>query len=330
MTIVDCTMTRRNYNALLILLRSPSVSLFSFLVYSTFLRRLNSTIAVHVAAAIFQGWRSRAPSACSSNLQLEATDTTISNGTILFSESVQGGFTSVDIDHSPAERLKHSRPERGKLLPNIPNAHDLYDAYKSIQSEYQEKAFHNENQWKVLRSAEDVTVSILHHETDPSCPYVKMEGIMPVPVQQCWNFLNIEKWDKNMPKMDPFYEGVSNYGEYNVSIPLDLTMHSSFPNSKQKHSPKRSRESTRENIVRMILCRKRMLRILTFGKRDLVFLSCSESEPLPDGSLVSGTVSVRTAMVPRMKGYTRAFQDSIAFYRPLQNNTKTYVFGAVP
>jgi hypothetical protein len=151
---------------------------------------------------------------------------------------------------------------------------------------------------------------------------------MPVPVQQCWDFLNIEKWDKNMPKMDPFYEGVSNYGEYNVSIPLDHGRNGILT-SKQKHASIGSHTSAKENIVRMILCRKRMLRILTFGKRDLVFLSCSESAPLPDGSLVSGTVSVRTAMVPRRKGYTRAFQDSIAFYRPLQNNTKTYVLSAI-
>jgi hypothetical protein len=85
--------------------------------------------------------------------------------------------------------------------------------------------------------------------------------------------------------MDPFYEGVSLFGEF----------------SHQK--------------VHMILARKRTKRILAFGKRDFVFLSVKD-EPLQDGTWVSGTVSVQTPKIPRQEGYTRAFQDSIAFYKP--------------
>ena len=69
----------------------------------------------------------------------------------------------------------------------------------------------------------------------------------------------------------------------------------------------------------MILCRKRMKRIGVYGKRDLVFLSVSD-KPLEDGTFCSGTVSVVTDDVPRQDGYTRAFQDSIAFYKPLSSN----------
>lgn len=66
----------------------------------------------------------------------------------------------------------------------------------------------------------------------------------------------------------------------------------------------------------MILVRKRTQRLLAFGKRDFSFLSVSDL-PLSDGTWVSGTVSVETPDVPRESGYTRGFQDSIAFYKPV-------------
>lgn len=69
----------------------------------------------------------------------------------------------------------------------------------------------------------------------------------------------------------------------------------------------------------MILARKRTDRILAFGKRDFVFLSVTD-EPLADGTWVSGTVSVQTPKLPRQEGYVRAFQDSIAFYKPISEN----------
>ncbi|KAL3908050.1 MAG: hypothetical protein SGILL_008632 [Bacillariaceae sp.] len=72
--------------------------------------------------------------------------------------------------------------------------------------------------------------------------------------------------------------------------------------------------------IHMILARKRTKRILAFGKREFVFLSVKD-EPLEDGTWCSGTVSVDSpSKVPRNKSYTRAFQDSIAFYKPLYDN----------
>lgn len=210
----------------------------------------------------------------------------------------------------------NARPERGKLLPDPASPKDLYEAYSEIQQDYERKAFHNEN-WRVLNDKHNVKVSLLKHPQDPRCPYVKMEGRIPVPVEECWDWLRVDDWDRTMKVMDPFYEGSEIHGDYSYALPAsDLT---------KAHWRRRSKIAKDNNIIRMLLCRKRTKRILAFGKRDLVFLSVTEEQPAADGSWVSGTVSVRTAQLPRQKGYTRAFQDSIAFYKPVKNNTETCV-----
>lgn len=197
--------------------------------------------------------------------------------------------------------LVNERPERGKLLPDPASPKDLYDAYSEIQQDYERKAFSaNQHHWQILNDKHNVKVSLLRHPQDPSCPYVKMEGRIPVPVENCWEWLRVDDWDRTMKVMDPFYEGSEIHGDYSYN-------------------------HNRKNVVRMLLCRKRTKRILAFGKRDLVFLSVAEEQPSADGSWVSGTVSVRTEQLPRQVGYTRAFQDSIAFYKPVENNTQTCV-----
>ena len=70
----------------------------------------------------------------------------------------------------------------------------------------------------------------------------------------------------------------------------------------------------------MRLARKTLKRIVAFGKRDFTFVSVSD-HPRGDGAWVSGTVSVVTDQIPRDKRYTRAFQDSIAFYEPVTDET---------
>jgi len=220
-------------------------------------------------------------------------------------------------DHSvkDAVRSDDARPARGKLLPDPPSPKDLYEAYFEIQQDYERKAFHNE-QWEVLNDKHNVKVSMLRHPQDPSCPYVKMEGRIPVPVEECWEWLRVDDWQRTMKVMDPFYEGSEIHGDYSYELPVtDLS---------KAHWRRRSKNDNK-NIIRMLLCRKRTKRILAFGKRDLVFLSVTEDQPAADGSWVSGTVSVHTAQLPRQYGYTRAFQDSIAFYKPVQNNTETCV-----
>ena len=197
--------------------------------------------------------------------------------------------------HSSSHHHHHPQKKRGKWLPAASErkegiAEDMYKVYRELEQEYHAKAFspQNENKWKLLNKKEDVKVSLLEHADDPTCPYVRMEALVPSSVQECWDFLSIPNWHITMPKMDPFYE--------------DHEIHYNYTHKG----------------VNMILVRKRTHRIYTFGKRDFVFLSVSD-EPLEDGTWVSGTVSVETSDLKRQHGYTRAFQDSIAFYKPVRN-----------
>jgi hypothetical protein len=249
--------------------------------------------------------------------------------------------------------------QRGKVLADDFNELDLLQAYREIQSEYRQKAFNRPNDWRVLstlnpnkdntKKDEIIQVSIMEHPSDPLCPYVKMEAVLPVSVKDCWNFLLLDRWDETMPKMDPFYEGVDTFGEFFV--------HDDDTSARQQQGNKKGQSSSKAAVlhprlsfgllaaatstrihhsndatssssaaaaaddnakgIHMILARKRTKRILTFGKREFVFLSVKD-EPLEDGTWVSGTVSVHSpTKIPRTKAYTRAFQDSIAFYKPL-------------
>jgi hypothetical protein len=189
----------------------------------------------------------------------------------------------------------HHKPkkERGKPLPACCDkeeaaAADMYKAYKELQDDYHAKAFRPENKWKVLNQKDNIKVSLLEHDSDPTCPYVRMEAVMPTSVADCWEFLSIPNWKRTMPVMDPFYEEHKFYANYT------------------------------HQGVNLILVRKKTKHFLTFAKRDFVFLSVSD-QPLEDGTWVSGTVSVETPDIPREHGYTRAFQDSVAFYKPVHD-----------
>jgi hypothetical protein len=182
---------------------------------------------------------------------------------------------------------------RGKIIGARVTSKDLADAYHSIKREYASLALTENARWELLSThADGSQVSLLKHKTDPSCPYVRMTSIMPASVQDVWDFLSLDNWPKTMPKMDPFYEGLTVLGEY------------------------------RHKGIEMRLARKTVKRIVAFGKRDFTFVSVSD-HPRSDGAWVSGTVSVVTEQLPRKKGYTRAFQDSIAFYEPLKADDKT-------
>ena len=106
------------------------------------------------------------------------------------------------------------------------------------------------------------------------------------------DFLDLKNWETSMPKMDPFYEGLTVLGDY-------------------KHRG-----------IEMKLARKTIKRLVAFGKRDFTFVSVSDY-PRGDGAWVSGTVSVVTDRIPRKKGYVRAYQDSIAFYDAMENDATT-------
>ena len=62
--------------------------------------------------------------------------------------------------------------------------------------------------------------------------------------------------------------------------------------------------------------------MLTFGKRDFTFVQVSDV-PNEDGVRISGVISIITNRLPRMRGYTRAFQNSIAFYEELSEDMGT-------
>jgi hypothetical protein len=276
----------------------------------------------------------------------KASDTSGSSSDIIKSSS--------DSDSKPCGK------QRGKLLGERFDEHDLLRAYEEIKLEYHDKAFaedDNDNDqqtsWKLLTTMnpnkkrygasnndddddEIIKVSMLEHPSDPLCPYVKMETVIPMPVEKCWDFLSLDRWDETMPKMDPFYEGLDIYGEYSVrGSKIDETETAT------------ATDTSDVDVVKMILARKRTKRILAFGKREFVFVSV-EDTPLEDGTWVSGTVSVEvgeTETTPKVghdkskgengdadsqndnanalqslrrnKSYTRAFQDSIAFYKPL-------------
>lgn len=188
--------------------------------------------------------------------------------------------------HDGASSSQQNLPERGVPLPTSMDPEELYDIFRNVYNEYTETAMNNSN-WKILHDKDNITISMLHNEADRDCPYVKMELYIPVTAQTCWDFLDVNYWDINMPKMDAFYEGTTIHGEYMVS----------------------------SNNATIALCRKRLKRLFAFGKRDLVFLSVNDV-PQND-TLISGTVSVITNDLPRQAGYTRAYQDSIAFYKPV-------------
>ena len=119
---------------------------------------------------------------------------------------------------------------------------------------------------------EIITVSMLEHPSDPLCPYVKMETVIPIPVEKCWDFLSLDRWGETMPKMDPFYEGLDIYGEYTIREEQDAERDVETVNKQQKRrrqsgdnenetATKRSNKNENENdssdLIRMVLARKR-------------------------------------------------------------------------
>lgn len=185
------------------------------------------------------------------------------------------------------------KPQRGVLLSDLPTAEELFRAYAIIKDEYDRKAFGPEEDWKVLRETTDgVQIALLHHPSDPTCPYVRMSAAVPGSVDDVWGSFRLSNWDRFMGAVDPFYEG------------LTILDHQVYGD------------------VDLILARKRAKRLIAFGKRDFLFVSVSDVTR-PDGVRVSGTVSVVTPMHPRVPGYTRAFQDSVGFYAPMPDDPDT-------
>lgn len=201
-------------------------------------------------------------------------------------------------DEGRASIPKHeSALERGKRISTKISSQELFEAYRDLRKEYSNFAFNPGavKSWSVIKESKDgIQISLLKHKDDPSCPYVRMEGVVDGSIQDVWGFLELKNWPKYMPKMDPFYEGVSIEGAYE------------------------------HNGVHMLLARKRTIPLLggLFGKRDFTFISVSD-KPRANGIWTSGTVSVVTDKLPRQVGYTRAYQDSVAFYEAVEPDGAT-------
>ena len=199
--------------------------------------------------------------------------------------------SSLSSSSSPSTR----HIQRARNISEHLDIDELYQVYKEMETTYWNTTLGSSSSsassWKILNVHDGVEVSLLEHEQDPTCPYIRMQATFPVPVQDVWDFLRVPHWDRTMPQMDPYYEGVAVYGGG-----ANMTY-------SNEH-------------VDMLLCRKRTKRILAFGKRDFVFLAVTQKHEKED-TWVSGTVSVETTHFPRQQGYTRAFQDSIAFYKPI-------------
>jgi hypothetical protein len=115
---------------------------------------------------------------------------------------------------NPIPNQIQSTPSRGKFVGDSFDSKDLYQAYKEIESTYHQAAFAETSQhlWKTLVDKDHVEVALMEHKSDPNCPYVRLKVEIDVPIEDCWDFLSLHNWDKTMPKMDPFYEGVELHG----------------------------------------------------------------------------------------------------------------------
>jgi len=219
--------------------------------------------------------------------QFTEAATRSSSVTTNFHES--SSFVSTNL---PSDTL--SSNERGKLLSENYSAQELYEAYESVYQDYDNKAF-GSNDWKILHNTGDgVEVSILEHENDENCPYVRMTVIFDSPVEVVWDFLSITNWNEAFPKIDPFFDGIQIFEQ----------------------------ETLPEKGADLTLLWKKSKRLLAFRKRDFLFVSVT-NPPREDGMWVAGTVSIRTPRYPRVPGYTRAYQDSISFYEPLDGGKRT-------
>ena len=178
--------------------------------------------------------------------------------------------------------------QRGKPISHEVKAEELYMAYQDIREEYKQRATSEEyaDKWDILRASAngDTVISMLQHPDDASCPYVRMQAILPGDRQDVWSFLELDNWSETMPKMDPFYKDLQILRRY-------------------KHKP-----SPTSRAVAMVLAKKRTKRIgVVYGKRDFTFVSVSDIPRSDDGVWASGTISVwrlasRSLLRPRVPG----------------------------
>jgi len=170
---------------------------------------------------------------------------------------------------------------------------ELYRSFKATVEDYQNKAFSKLSKWKTLRQTSDgIEISILDPGKKNGAPYIRFKAEIPTSADKVYKFTGFSNWEQFMPIINPFYNSMKVVKEWPVGK------------------------------AKVFLARKLSKRILYYGKRDFSLLSVVDTPPSrDDGILVSGTISVDTpGHIPRQKGFTRAHQDMVCFYKPLDKS----------
>lgn len=101
-------------------------------------------------------------------------------------------------DEGRASIPKHeSALERGKRISTKISSQELFEAYRDLRKEYSNFAFNPGavKSWSVIKESKDgIQISLLKHKDDPSCPYVRMEGVVDGSIQDVWGFLELKNW----------------------------------------------------------------------------------------------------------------------------------------
>lgn len=110
-------------------------------------------------------------------------------------------MTFGNISTNPSQTGQRNSIERGKQISKHVTAEELHEAYEELKIEYNERVFGSTSAsaWSLLKESPDQTVqvSLLTHPSDPSCPYVKIQAILPGTISDTWSYLSLgEKRDR--------------------------------------------------------------------------------------------------------------------------------------
>jgi hypothetical protein len=191
---------------------------------------------------------------------------------------------------SPLDSALTTGRYRGHVIQLDDTNETIHRHYMKILRDYKDTAF-SSREWEVLKKTKDgIEIAISFSGNDPDCPYIRMRAVMPSSAQSLFNFMGFSNWKTFMPIINPFYEGMAVMNEMTV------------------------------DNKRLVVARKHSTSIFGFGKRDFSILADASGSPMMDGDvLVSGTISVISPhQIPRYRGFTRAYQDLVCFYRPLK------------
>lgn len=185
-----------------------------------------------------------------------------------------------------------SASQKGRGVLNDELSKDkLYRSFRDTMQDYKNKAFSNLSKWRTLRQTRDgIEISILDSEKG-GAPYIRFKAEIPTSADKVYKFTSFSNWERFMPIINPFYNSMKVVKEWSVGK------------------------------AKVFLAHKLSKRILYYGKRDFSLLSVVDTPSRNDGMLVIGTISVDIPdHIPRQEGFTRAYQDMVCFYKPLDKS----------